>query len=309
MKRVLVLSTFDEETMRALERDPLFVVGQDAEEANCVNTLDTVVGVVVRSGLTIDYKVLDTIPTLRFVIRAGSGVDNIEVEELRRRNIELVRNPSLSAEAVAELAVSGILSLTRRMPEAMGLLRRGVWAKGDLIGDSLGRLSVGIWGAGPVGMACYRALRGLCAGVRFASWPSLPHEVRNLSAEPAELLSETDVHVLCLPGRPQTVGLFGEAFFNSVQRRRPYLVNVGRHELIDVAAATQALELSHLRGLFIDPVNAEDVSELAQLLDRTEGLNMIVTQHLGARRADVLATMGMWVIRTAKVLVNKLEVH
>jgi lactate dehydrogenase-like 2-hydroxyacid dehydrogenase len=86
-------------------------------------------------------------------------------------------------------------------------------------------------------------------------------------------------------------------------------VNVGRHELIDVAAATQALELSHLRGLFIDPVNAEDVSELAQLLDRTEGLNMIVTQHLGARRADVLATMGMWVIRTAKVLVNKLEVH
>jgi D-3-phosphoglycerate dehydrogenase / 2-oxoglutarate reductase len=308
VKRVLTLSTFEPETMRRLEDDPDFIVGWDTKEVECLAGSGAIVGIVVRSSETVDRSMLVAMPALRFVIRAGNGLDNIDVEELHRRNIALIRNPNLSAEAVAELALGGILSLVRRIPEAMGLLRQGTWAKNRLIGESLSQLNVAIWGGGPIGLACYRILRERCAGIRFASWPSLPDEVRHLSVVPDELSLTSDIHLMCLPARPETIGLFGEAFIRSVRRCRPYLVNVGRYELLDTAKAIRALKLGHLRGLFIDPINSEDVAELAQLLRGSEDLNVIVTQHLGAQRVDVSAAMGEWVIRTAKELIRKLEV-
>jgi D-3-phosphoglycerate dehydrogenase len=302
LEQALVLCELGAETMQRLSLDPRIMICKTVEE--CLKSYDAkrVVALVVRSGIAVDQDCLDAFPRLRYVIRAGSGLDNIDTQELDRRGIQLFRNSSLSSDSVAELAFAALVLLCRRIPEGHNLLRQAVWGKPSLIGESIAGLTVGVWGGGPVGQACARVLRAFCRHVFFAAWHSVPPAFDQLS--PDELAENADAHLLCLPLRRETSGLFGRGLFDKVERKRPYLLNVGRFELMDYEGAVEALANGRLRGLFVDPIERTHLSIVRRSLEAKAGLNLLVSPHLGAQRADVLKEVGNWVVEQLEAVLG-----
>lgn len=254
--------------------------------------------IVVRSGIAVDASLLDALPALRLVVRVGSGVDNIDLNALASRGICLVRNPAVSAKAVAELGTAALVMLARRVPEAMRWLELGKWAKRDLMGESIESMTIGIWGAGPVGLACADQLGPLTRSVIFAAWPSVPPERRSVPAD--ELCRVADAHVLCLPLRPTTWHIFDRDRLAETALRAPYLVNLGRFDAVHFGDAIAALKGRTLRGLFVDPIDEAHMTEVSSALSSNDALNLILSPHLGAQRADVSAALGEWVLQSVR---------
>lgn len=255
--------------------------------------------VVLRSECRLDRSALDELPRLRHVIRAGSGTDNIDLAELRCRGIGLSRNPAVSAAAVAELALGGLMMLCRRAPLGHAMLRRGVYAKEALIGDVLTSLRLVVWGAGPVGQAVARRARKDGMDARFAAHRSVPWDWPQVPGEMAR--RQADAHVIALPLRSGTVGTVNGNWLRQTVSRRPYLVDVSRFGITDLAAVEVALTTGELRGFYLDPVDAAHAKDVSAFLQRVQCSNVLVTQHQGAQRSDVRAELDRWVIETLRV--------
>lgn len=283
---VLVMCDLGDEVNKRLAGDP-----QVRLSADC-GCDDAVKMVIVRSGVRVDDMFLDRYPKLTTVVRAGNGLDNIEQDALERRNITLTRRPGESADAVAGLTLAALSVLARKVPAGQAGLARGNWLKSDLVGDRLSELGVAIWGAGAVGQSCATLLEPLVSWVSFATWPSASPALKQAASGVLE--TDADVHVLALPLRSATTGMFGPDWLSRIEGRAPYVLNVGRFELLDFGRAIVQLARGSLRGLFVDPVDASHVPMVAPELATNPGLNLLVSPHLGAQRRDVLSALGDW---------------
>lgn len=249
------------------------------------------VAVVLRSGVPLGAAELSRLPRLRLVLRAGSGVDNIDLAALRHRGVELRRNPEAGAAAVAEWVLLALLALARRAALGHNALRAGRHLKPECVGVSSRTLQVGVWGAGPVGRAAAATLAPHALDVCFAEWPSVP---AHLPSRPGDaLLGWADVHVLALPLRRTTASLVDAAWLRAAAPRRPLLICAGRLGTLDLPAVFDALRRADLSGLALDPLDPPDLP----LLDATLGasLNLLATPHIGAQRADVRDAIDEWV--------------
>lgn len=113
---------------------------------------------------------------------------------------------------------------------------------------------------------------------------------------PDELINAADVHIICLRIRRTTLSYFNKEFFNNINHKSSYILNVGRFALMDFNEALAVLEEKKLKGLFIDPIDQTDVENLHLVIKHEKCLNILLSQHLGAQREDVQRKMGIWVI-------------
>ncbi|MBS2964823.1 hypothetical protein KGA66_17330 [Actinocrinis puniceicyclus] len=250
--------------------------------------------VILRSETDLRAPQLALLPALTDVVRPGSGCDNIAVDLLAERAIRLHRSAAVSAEAVAELAVAGLTVLCRQMARGYRLLLEGTYAKHRLMGEATARQRVTVWGAGPVGTAVFDRLTAAGAVAAYVRHPSVPAGAPTVPQD--EALAGSDVHVLALPLREGTRGKVGAAWLERAAARRPYLVNVGRLELMDLDAVAGALRADGLRGCYLDPVNPDQAGRVRAFLDAAWDANVFVTQHQGAQRSDVRATLDAWAV-------------
>ena len=130
--RILVASKIDPDTIVALQERHDVVCAFGAPHEELLSLIPDREALVFRSGVAISREVLDTAPDLRLIVRAGSGLDNIDLAEIERRGIRLVRIPGPAAKAVSELTFAHMLALSRNVVHADRLMREEVWAKNDL---------------------------------------------------------------------------------------------------------------------------------------------------------------------------------
>ncbi|MBJ7902172.1 hydroxyacid dehydrogenase [Streptomyces sp. DSM 110735] len=246
---------------------------------------------VLRSGVRLGGRELDALPRLRHVVRTGSGIDHIDVNALRHRGITLHRNAEAGADAVGEWVLAAALALARQIPLGQHALMLGRHEKQACMGASLGSLTAGIWGAGPVGLATARALAPYVGRTAFAAWPSNPPGLRELPQ--TALMEQSQVHVIALPLRPTTEQSIGADFLARVAPQRPLLICAGRLETLDVTACLRALADGRLWGLALDPVERK---HLPLLTGSTTPLNLLVSPHIGAQRSDVRGALDRWAI-------------
>src|SRR5262245_25137543 len=156
---------------------------------------------VTRSGTAVTPELLEHAPRLRFVGRAGVGVDNIDVEACSRRGIVVANAPYGNVVSAAEHTVAMLLALVRRIPEAHGQLKRLEWNR-NLHGSELARKTVGVIGLGKVGSRVAARLRGFEATV-LAYDPFIPEaRAREVGAQLTDfetVLAESDVITVHVP--------------------------------------------------------------------------------------------------------------
>jgi len=247
-------------------------------------------GWIVRGETKVTRGLLEAAPRLRWVGRAGAGLDNIDVAAAKERGIEVMNVPGANSIAVAELVFGLLLSLYRKLPEADASLRRGEWLKSKLMGRELRGKTIGIVGMGKIGRAV--AQRALAFEMRCLGHDPLvgPDSIRAAGAEPATLealLAQADIVTLHVPVTPETKKMFDAKRFASM-KRGSVLVNAARGALVDEDALLEALQSEQLAGAALD-VFAVEPPGMIPLLSLP---NVVASPHVGASTREAQEAVG-----------------
>lgn len=292
--KILIASPIDPTAEAALhaEHDVVNAVGVPAAVLKQLVADREVI--IFRSGVTIDADVLSQARRLKLLVRAGCGLDNLDLDYARQRGLEVVRISGPGARAVAELAFAFMLMLQRQVLCADRLLREGRWMKDALKGRLLEGKTLGVYGLGNIGSTVARLatawnmhVLGCVAHPTPARAERLKEQhVRLVSAE--DVLALSDIVSLHVPLTPSTRGLIGAEAL-ALMKRGALLVNLARGGVVDENALYAALESGRLAGAATD-VHAREgdgaVSPLAELP------NVVLTPHIGASTVDTQEQIG-----------------
>ena len=226
--------------------------------------------------------VFESNPQLAVVSRCGSGFDSVDTGAAEDHGIRLYRTPEAPAEAVAELTISLMIAVLRRIAEADRLMRQGQWKA--LMGRSLGRNRVGIVGLGHVGTRVAQVVTVLGAEVGYVdtyvdnpTWQRFP-DVMAL-AEWADILT---IH---LPREADTLHIVSTEVLKALGPDG-VLVNTARGGLVNEEALAEALRDGLLAGAALDVFEQEPYQG-----ELTEFSNVILTCHMGSYAQEIRAAM------------------
>lgn len=296
--RLLLASPIHPEAEAELRRRHDVVLRVGASERQLAAAARDRQAIIFRSGVHIGPKVLRA-PDLRLLVRAGSGLDNLDMATVTARGIVLQRVPGPGAQAVAEMTFAHLLGLARQLLLADRLLRQGRWAKGELEAHNLNGKTLGVIGLGTIGTRV--AELGRAWGMRVVGCVRTTSAERqqNYATKEIELLVDcvavlerSDFVTIHVPLDETTRGLIGEA---ELRRMKPtaFLVNIARGGIVDEEALAHALREGWLAGAGLDVHTREGEGQISPLAELP---NVILTPHIGAATIDAQREIGRQVV-------------
>lgn len=253
----------------------------------------------VRSATKVTAELLDRMPSLKIVGRAGVGVDNIDIAEATKRGIVVVNAPDGNTISTAEHTFAMMSSLLRNIPQAHSTVKNGEWKRNKYIGTELYGKALGIIGMGRIGSEIAKRARVFGMTVKVFD-PFLTKERAEVLGVQLstfeEVLSEADIITVHTPLTKETKGLLNEKTLSQT-KQGVYLLNCARGGIIDEIALAHFIEKGHVAGAALDVFEVEPPGEHPLLkLD-----SVIVTPHLGASTKEAqlnVATQVAKEIRT-----------
>jgi len=256
--------------------------------------------VIVRSGTTLTAELLAGLTRLKAVVRAGVGVDNIDVGAATRQGVVVMNTPGGNTHSTAEHTWALLLSLCRRIPAADASLRAGKWDRKSFVGRQLAGKTLGVVGLGRIGREVAKRARAFDMHVigydPLVSAEKAAEEGIETVATVAEMIPRVDVLTVHVPMSPDTKALVGAEQF---ARMKPtaMVINCARGGIIDEAALYEALTSKKIAGAALDVYETEPNTE-SPLFKLP---NVVVTPHLGASTTEAQINVS---IEAAHLLVD-----
>ncbi len=279
MKKVLIPTKLDTVAARTLEAHGGYTVVQDAKTPieTLVAAHPETYALIVRSE-PVTAAVIDLLPDLKVIVRAGAGFDTIDTKYARKRGVDVMNTPGANANAVAEEVVALLLADMRFVIPADASTRAGQWEKKAFMGTELAGKTVGIVGLGNIGRLVAKRLRGFdCRLLGYD--PLVPGErAREAGIEPVdldELFSESDIVTLHIPETDATRKLVGPRLLG-LMKKGARIVNCARAGIVDEEAIRAVKAAKQLRFMTdVYPKDAEGPKSVTDIAD-------IMMPHLGA---------------------------
>ncbi len=237
----------------------------------------------------IDKKALLAADTLKVIARYGVGIDKVDLQAASEKGIIVTNTPGANSASVAELALSMILTLARKVPYAVKALQNGEWPR--LPGWTLEDKTIGIIGLGAIGKHLVKRLSAFNCHL-MAYDPYADHIFAQkydiTLVDLPSLIANSDVISLHVPVLDETRGMVNEKFISEM-KNGSILINTSRGELVDEKALIEGLQSGHLRGAGLDAFNKEPPDTDNPLLSMSQ---VICTPHLGAQTDGATNNMG-----------------
>lgn len=304
--RLLVADRFPEPALEELRLLGLDVDYRPSLDRDSLPEALGGVGILVVRSTEVSARAFDLGRELNLVIRAGAGTSNIDVRAASARGVYVANCPGRNANAVAELVYGLILSLDRRIPDAVASLRAGRWERAEFSGaDGLSGKTLGVAGLGAIGRDV--ASRARAFGMTPHAWsralsPSRAQEAGVVHAPSLQVLaSRSDVLSLHLPITPATKGIVGRAVLEALPDRA-MLVNTARADLIDLQALAEIAPKKRLR-VALDVWQGEPRTPgegYASPLLSLEGALVYGTPHIAAQTTQAQRAIAAEVVRIAR---------
>ena len=238
---------------------------------------------------------LDAARSLELIVRAGAGVDTIDVEAASQRGVFVANCPGKNAAAVAELAFGLILSLDRRIPDNVIAARAGRWdKKGFASARGLRGRTLGLLGMGHIGREM--AARARAFGMPVVAWSRSLTEAaaRDLgvtrAADPVDVARQADVVSVHVASTPETRHLVDAAFLAEMAEGA-FLINTSRADVVDEAAVAEALASGRLRYATDVPAG-EPAAKQADDFSHPLAEAAYLTHHVGASTDEATEAIG-----------------
>lgn len=250
---------------------------------------------------SVDAAALDAAPCLRVISTYSVGFDHIDVEHARERGIVVGYTPEVLTEATADISVTLMLDLMRRVSEGDRLIRGGGW-KGvfgatEYVGVDMRGKTLGILGLGRIGEAVARRAAAFGMNITYHNRHRLPARTeRVLNARYVgfgRLLSGSDVISVHVPYSDATHHLFDSGVFDRM-KRTAYLVNTSRGKVVCEPDLVRALRTSVIAGAGLDVFESEPVGRSNPLVRLP---NVVLAPHIGSSTAETRSEMADLTLR------------
>lgn len=242
---------------------------------------------------------------LRCIAQFGVGHNNIDIQAATDRGIVVTNTPGVLTDATAEIAVMLMLAAARRLGEGERIVRAGKWTgwePSQMLGVGITGKTLGIVGAGRIGAATARKMRGFEMRVLYASRQanhSLEQELGARQVSLDELLAEADFVSIHVPLTSETRHLVGERQLRAM-KPTAVLVNTSRGAVVDEAALVQALKEGWIGAAGLDVYEHEPA--LTPGLAELE--NVVLAPHLGSATRETREQMGLLAARNLIAVLN-----
>ncbi len=233
---------------------------------------------VVRSATQVTSEVIAMAKSLKLIVRAGAGIDNINVAKASEKKIAVMNTASANSLAAAEHTLALLFALWRNIPQANQSLKEGRWDREKYKGQEISGKTLGILGLGNIGSIVAKKARALDMKV-LGYDPVAPHiEGIERAGSMEAVLQHCDVLSLHLPKSKSGRYLIGPLEFQQM-RKGSSLIQCARGGLVDEEALLAALESGHLAGAALDVFEEEPPVGIRSLLNHPR---VVATPHLGA---------------------------
>ncbi len=217
-------------------------------------------GIIIRSKFFIDDDFLSHAKNLKFIGRVGSGMENIDIEAAKARNIVCLNSPEGNRDAVGEQAIGMLLSLFNNILKANGEVRTGTWLREENRGLELRGKTLGIIGFGNVGSAFAEKLMGFgCRILAYDKYKShyAPVYVQETNLE--TIMREADIVSFHVPLTGETRYMANNLFFSSC-KEGVFIINTSRGKVLNTHHLVEAMKAGQVRGACLDVLEYEKVS-------------------------------------------------
>jgi len=293
--RVLVSDPLAEEGLEILRKACDVEVKTDLSEDGLCSIIGEYDALLVRSGTEVTAKVIDAGIRLKFIGRAGAGVDNIDTDAATRRGIIVANAPEGNTLAATEHTMAMMLSLARNIPQATASLKKKEWKRSKFMGFELNDKTLGIVGFGRIGREV--AKRALALDMRCVAYdPFITREraaqlgVEMMSLE--DLFRVADVITVHTPLIKETKHVINAKSI-ATMKDGVRIINCARGGIIDEKALYDAIRNGKVAGAALDVFETEPPLESPLLtLDQ-----VIVTPHLGASTVEAQLNVAVSVAK------------
>jgi lactate dehydrogenase-like 2-hydroxyacid dehydrogenase len=236
----------------------------------------------------VDGKLMDALPKLEIISNFGVGVDQIDLEAAKRRDIIVTNTPNVLNECVADCAMSLVLNTLRKLPQSGDHLRSGHWAtRGPYpLTTSLGGKVLGVLGLGRIGEAIAKRAEAFGMKIRYhnRNRKKVPYEY---DPDLVTLAKNCDVLMIVTPGGAATAKLVGAKVLDALGPKG-YVVNVARGSVVDEIVLLRYLQEKKIAGAGLDVFEHEpNVPAEFFALD-----NAVLYPHVASATAETRKAMG-----------------
>jgi D-3-phosphoglycerate dehydrogenase len=302
--KLLITDGLSNDGLQALENCGLFEVSfHKAVEKDALKTmLATTEALVIRSATKMTKDLIDLAPKLKVIMRAGAGVDNVDVKHATEKKILVLNCPGVNNNAVAELTLGFLFGLVRELPRATAGMKANLWEKKELVGNEVSGRTIGVVGYGAIGSLVGKAASALGMTVMAfdpaADKIKAQHPyVKTWVTSPDEIFAAADVVTLHMPLMDSTKNSIGAAQFGKM-KKGSYFINCSRGGIANEAALLEKLNDGTIAGAALDVFDTEPTPPDHPLVKHAK---VICAPHIGAATKEAQHKVG---IAAAKYLID-----
>ena len=236
----------------------------------------------------IDDEILQACPKLKILSRYGVGLDNVDVEALKKRNIHLGWTGGTNCNSVAEITLYFMLSLMRNTYTTATLLKQHMWKVNG--GSELTGKTIGLFGFGHIAKRVVELLKPFSCTILVCNRTQNEAEAKSYGitfASKERILEVADIISIHLPLTPQSKNLFSRAEFEAM-KSSAFIINTARGGIIDEEALKVALKTGQIAGAGLEAFAQEPVQDW-ELIDLP---NLMCLPHVGGNSKESILAMG-----------------
>ncbi|MHA8049610.1 NAD(P)-dependent oxidoreductase [Aquirufa sp. ROCK-SH2] len=260
-KQVLIIDEIHESMIIGLENQGFRAIYLPQIEKEQIAThLSEISGLVVRSKIFIDEDFLEKAPHLEFIARAGAGLDLINLEATKKRNIQVFAANEGNKDAVAEHVIGQLLSLAHRLHIADIEVKNRIWDREGNRGWEIHGKTIGIIGFGNMGQALAEKIQGF--GVSILAYDKY-HPAKKFAASLEDLFEQADIVSLHVPLTEETKGMISKEFLMRF-KKNIVLINSSRGQIGTMEAYLWGLETKKIKALALDVLPNEKLKSWSE---------------------------------------------
>jgi D-3-phosphoglycerate dehydrogenase / 2-oxoglutarate reductase len=267
-------------------------------------------GLIIRSKTTVDKELLSNAQNLKFIGRAGAGLDLIDIEETQRLGIEIFAANEGNRVAVAEHVIGMLLTLMNKIHLADREVRQGIWHREENRGDELMGKTIGILGYGNNGKATAERLKAFgCKVLAFDKFKNDFSDEFVTESTMQQIFEEADILSLHIPLTEDTLRMVNRDFINQFHKKI-YFINAARGEIVVLDDLVEALENGRIKGLCLDVLENEKLNKLSPqqqiTFDKLASSNrVILTPHIAGWTHESYVRINEVLVEKIKVFLGK----
>lgn len=256
--KVLIIDEMHLSIISLLEKEGYQVdYKPEITRSEIIACIDAYIGLIIRSKTPMDKELLDHATQLKFIGRAGAGLDKIDLKYLDKKNISLFHAAEGNRDAVGEQAIGMLLSLFNHISKADHEVRKGIWLREENRGEELQGKTVGIIGYGNMGQAFAKKLSGFDVNIlAYDKYKSGFGNFHVVECGLDRILEEADILSMHVPLTSETRNYLTIDLLERL-RKPIYLINTARGEIITFETLNQAMDKGMIRGAVLDVLENE----------------------------------------------------